>query len=385
MAYFDYNATTPLNSAARQALVDALDTFWANPSSPYRQSAQVHNALAAAREILAKRLGKSPEEVIFNGGVTEANNAVIRHLADHLQNTKLLVLSPFEHPSIAEPARQIFGERVQTLKASSDGTVDADHLDELLKQGVVGAVSVMAVNNETGVVQPWQAIGERCHNAGIPFHCDASQWFGKCAGGDFSYCDFLVGCGHKFGGPKGVGFLALSKNSLGFRSALGGGQESGRRGGTENVSSILSLVAALEYSDSQLDHMLSQAKGRDEFEAALQSRLPEISCIGKSAARVPNTSFLVLPQFENLRWVRKLDLKGFQVSTGSACATGETGSSAVLDALGYPADAGRKTVRVSAGPTTSANDWTELIEAFLQVWDDLSQPGTSSGSAVISI
>jgi cysteine desulfurase len=182
-----------------------------------------------------------------------------------------------------------------------------------------------------------------------------------------------------------VGFLGLSSNSHGFCSQLGGGQESGRRGGTENVPSILAMGAALEFADEHLSDMDRQSIYRDEFETVLESILPELECIGKSATRVPNTSFLIMPRFENIRWVRKLDIKGFQVSTGSACSTGDTASSPILNAMGYPEDLGRRTIRISAGPSTSRSDWERLAEAFREVWSDLQKSDCSSESEVISI
>lgn len=386
MAYFDYNATTPLNEKARQALVQGMDKYWFNPSSPYRQSAQVHNVLESARATLALRLGKLAGEVIFTAGATEANNSVISYLSKRLEGGKQLAISPFEHPSVGEAAEHCFNHRIQYVRSTQEGTADLNHLMELIKNKNLGAVSVMAVNNETGIVQPWQQIAELCCRESVLFHCDASQWFGKCSNGNFENCDFVVGCGHKFGGPKGVGFLALSGKSADYCSQLGGGQEFGKRGGTENVPSILSMVAALEAAQGQQSLMDGQSALRQQFEDTLESEIPGVLCIGKSATRVPNTSFLLFPEFENLRWVTKLDVRGFQVSTGSACSTGKTSRSSALTAMGFPADAARKSIRVSSGPTASASDWEGLARAFLQVWAELKKSeDDSAGSDVISI
>ena len=385
MPYFDFNATTPLNLAGRQTLVDSLDAYWANPSSPYSASARVHNRLEEARRHLADRLGKSVDDVLFTGGATEANNAVIQYLSSQLPAESLLAVSPIEHPSVYTAADALMGDRVYKLRALPDGRIDLEDLQSVVTGKKVAAVSLMAVHNESGVVQAWQEAAKLCREAGVLFHCDASQWFGKCEEGDFSNCDFLVGCGHKFGGPKGVGFIALSSSGHGFQSQLGGGQESGRRGGTENVASILSMVAALDDAESHLDSMKAQAAYRDEFEDALRSFLPELVCIGKSVTRIPNTSFLILPRFENVRWVRKLDLVGFQVSTGSACSTGSTHASPLLDALGYSEDFSRRTIRVSSGPGTTQADWQGLANAFHEVWEELKRSDSESNSQVIEI
>ncbi len=385
MAYFDYNATTPLNQAGRDALLNGLDSAWANPSSPYRISAQAYTHLEESREVLAGILGKSSEEIIFNGGATEANNAVLKFLAESLPFDRSLCITPFEHPSVDLAARHWFRDRLNFLSVSSDGIIDLDQFDQQLTSEKVGAVSVMAVNNETGVIQPWQTIQDRCHKAGILFHCDASQWFGKQTGGSFDHCDFLIGCGHKFGGPKGIGFLALSKNSLGFQSQLGGEQESGKRGGTENVASILAMVAALESSLEVLSSMLAQEQFRNDFEEKLTKEIADLVIIGKSAGRVPNTSFLLLPKYDNIRWVRKLDKLGHQISTGSACATGHTSNSPILEALGFEADAGRRTVRVSSSPDCTKDDWLHLAFSFASAWEELKSSTQSPDTEVITI
>ncbi|MCB1120060.1 MAG: cysteine desulfurase [Verrucomicrobiae bacterium] len=385
MAYFDYNATTPLNSAGREALLEALENAWANPSSPYADSARVHNSLEAAREDLAALLDIEPDGLIFTSGATEANNAVVRYFARLLPAGKMIALSPFEHPSVDEPARFYLKDKIRFLNSDPAGLVDLDDLQKVLKEGKVGAVSVMAVNNESGVIQPWEEVAKLCRESGVFFHCDASQWFGKAEGGDFSRCDFLVGCGHKFGAPKGSGFLAASSRAQGIRLQLGGAQESGQRGGTENTPAILGMVAALKYALRHFDGMAGQKLFRDKFETAVEAGIPKVAILGKNAPRVPNTSYLLMPRFENLRWVRKLDLKGFQISTGAACSTGKTGQSALLTAMGFPADAARRTLRISSGPETTNLDWQELAEAFKSIWVSFQEADTSDDAEVISI
>ena len=157
------------------------------------------------------------------------------------------------------------------------------------------------------------------------------------------------------------------------------------RGGTENVPAILAMVAALKQATEELPYMEEQRVYRDGFESTLESKIPNIEFIGSSAQRVPNTSFVLPPRFVNTRWVSKLDKLGFQVSTGSACATGKASVSPVLDALGYPSDAGERTIRVSSGPTATASDWENLTGAFLHVWSELRETDAASGTEVISV
>ena len=148
MAYFDYNATTPLSSAGKQALLDGLESNWVNPSSPYRDSARVHNLLEESRLLLAERLQKSPSELVFTGGATEANNAVIRYIARQIPEDSELLISPFEHPSVSETADSTFGGRVRRLKALKDGRIDLEDLIDTINSVNIGVCSLMAVNNE---------------------------------------------------------------------------------------------------------------------------------------------------------------------------------------------------------------------------------------------
>lgn len=383
--YFDYNATTPLRPSAKSAIMEGMDRYWENPSSPYLSSARAKNALDTARESLSGLLGTRPESVVFTGGATEANNSVIEYVSRQSGQNRVLLLSPFEHPSVVDAARHFWGDRLRFMRSQKNGAIDLEDFHRQMKSNSIGAVSVMAVNNETGVIQPVSEVAKACADSGVSFHCDASQWFGKLSGSLIPQCDFLVGCGHKFGGPKGSGFIALSGRSEGFRSQFGGGQERGRRGGTENIPSILGMVEAFSTAEQKLSDFASQATFRDQFEADLSNHIPKTIFIGKTGTRVANTSYLLLPGYENIRWVRKLDLKGFQVSTGSACSTGKTSSSPVLTALGFAPDAGRSSVRVSSWADTAEQDWEKLSRAFEEVWADLQNTDDGGMTEVVSL
>ncbi len=383
--YFDYNATTPLRQSAKSAIIEGIDRYWQNPSSPYVSSARAKNVLETSRETLASLLGTQPESVVFTGGATEANNSIIEYLSRLSSQNQVLLLSPFEHPSVLDAARHFWGDRLRFIRSKANGTIDLEDFSVQMKSSSIAAVSVMAVNNETGVIQPVNEIAEACAGSGVLFHCDASQWFGKLSSSRVPRCDFLVGCGHKFWGPKGAGFISLSDRSDGFCSQFGGGQERGRRGGTENILLVLGMVEALAFAEKRLSDFASQATYRDRFEAGLTDHIPATEIVGNTGTRLANTSFLLLPDYENIRWVRKLDLKGFQVSTGSACSTGKTSSSPVLTALGFASEAGRKSVRVSSWADTSERDWGNLTQAFNEVWTDFQNADGSGMTEVVSI
>lgn len=378
LRYFDHNATTPLAPAAREAWLKAADEKWMNPSSPYRHAAAVRVRLEAAREALAARFGTDGDRLVFTSGATESNNAVFAHVARCSPDGKVAVCAT-EHPSVVEAAEFHFDDRVVWLPVDPEGVVDLAALEEEIASGNLVLVSVMAANNETGVIQPWAEIASLCKNAEIAYHCDASQWVGKMPLEGLSGCSYVSGCGHKFGGPKGVGFLLVSSCDDPCLLQMGGSQESGRRGGTEDVPGVLSMEAALTAARPQ------SATGRDTFLAELSKQMPDIRIMGAEVDRLWNTASIIMPEFPSVRWVRALERQGFLVSSGSACATGKSGASHVLAAMGVGPAAAERVVRISSGFETKAEDWADLAEAIVNAYKMLRNDAAASTSRVISI
>ena len=378
--YFDYNATTPLRPEARAAWLSAVDEYWFNPSSPYRAAARVHARMQSARESMAALLGTSSKRIIFNSGATEGNNAIFAHWAEALPTEARIGVSPTEHPSVLEAARHYVGGRIEWLKLDASGAVDPGALRELLeKDKQVRAVSVMAANNETGILNDWPLIAEICRSKEVHYHCDASQWIGKLPSDGLDQCDFVTGCAHKFGGPRGIGFSILPEVKTSFNLLFGGYQESGHRAGTEDVAGILAMAAALQAAEP------GTSEGRDAFISELRKQAPMVEIVGGKAGRLWNTVMLVLPEFVNTRWIRSLEKRGFQVSSGSACSTGKQEPSAVLAAMGLESDTIRRAVRVSSGWTNTVNDWKRLAGAFAESYDELQAESKNSTARVISI
>ena len=325
-------------------------------------------------------LGEHPERLVFNSGATEGNNAVFAYWASTLPAKARIGVSPTEHPSVLEAARHFFEGRIEWLELNENGSVDTTALESLLEKDIqLKAISAMAANNETGILNNWVTIAKLCRLKGVQYHCDASQWIGKCSPEGLDKCDFVSGCAHKFGGPRGVGFSLLPKVQTDFKSLFGGSQESGHRAGTENVAGILAMVAALEAAEP------GTSAGRDTFLTELKEMLPAVEFVGEKADRLWNTAMLILPEFENTRWIRMLERRGFLVSSGSACATGKQGPSTVLAAMGLPTDAMRRVVRVSSGWTTSVADWKQLAGAFADSYEELRAGAEYSVAKVISI
>jgi cysteine desulfurase len=368
--FFDHNATTPLAPVAREAWLKAQDEAWQNPSSPYRASAQVGIRLDAAREKLAILMGGRAEDYVFTSGATESANLVLAHWARTLPPDARIAVNPTEHPCVRDAARHFFGGRVVWLKTSADGVVSPAEVAAVV--GNVGAVAVMAANNETGVIQPWAEIARACVVAGVPYLCDASQWLGKLPAGGLGDVGFVIGAAHKFGGPKGAGFLKLGAQAEGLRGQLGGGQERGHRGGTEDFPGIAAMVAALaDAEQKKVFQETERLRWRADFERAVAAAVPGARVVAAGADRLWNTVSLLMPFADNTRWVARLDKRGFQVSTGSACSTGKNEPSHVLAAMGLPPETARRAIRVSADWETTEADWNMLAVAFSEVSAEL--------------
>lgn len=367
--YFDQNATTPLSAAARAAWLRAADRHWQNPSSLYKDAGLASQALEAAREQLAEVLGCEPERLVFTAGATEGNNAVFASVARRMKADGRVAISAVEHPSVREAARHWMGaSRVDELPVSNDGVVELESVARWLEsnRGQAALISVMAANNESGALQPWQELAALCRERGVLFHTDAAQWVGKLETESLGKCDLVTGSAHKFGGPKGVGFLVLPEAEAGvWRLLFGGPQEEGRRAGTENYPGAAAMQAALEACE------LGDEAGRDAFEARMREVFPELRVIGAGAERLWNTSLLVMPRHSNLKWLTRLSRMGFSISTGSACSSGKEGSSVVVQALGASEEELRRVVRLSGGRQHTVADWLRLAEAFGEVGADL--------------
>ena len=377
MAYFDNNSTTPPYREVIDAINNAHENDWANPSSPHRAGVQVRASLENAREEFAHSFGVDPARLIFTSGATEANNSIIGWVANQqFCSGKIAMVSSIEHPSVIEPINHVFSSRVVELPINKDGLVEVDNAVELIKAKRPGFVSVLAAHNETGVLQPWLKISQLCKELGIWFHCDATQWCGKLSLAGFDQCSSFSFSAHKFGGPKGVGGL-FSKESI--RWLHGGGQEMESRGGTENFPSIEGMRIAWKQTEEKISSQRSMEDERNNFERLIKDLLPEVCIIGENVPRLWNTSFLVLPQFENLGWLNKLDRMGHSLSTGSACSTARRESSGLAKAIGLSPAQARRLVRVSSWFDTKKSDWDELIESLAKVFNELRDDQKRSG------
>jgi cysteine desulfurase len=234
-------------------------------------------------------------------------------------------------------------------------------------------VAVMAANNETGVIQPWRELHAICQTYEVPFFSDAVQWLGKMPAKGLGDCDYLSGAAHKFGGPRGVGFLKAPHKHKINSLLFGGKQERGQRAGTENVPIIVAMLAALEVREKQIaeGHQQTRAEWKEKFEKLLLRQVPGSTVVGVNVPRLWNTVSALMPEGGQRRWVTRLDKAGFAVSTGSACTTGKEEPSHVLTAMGFKASEVAHVLRFSSGWETTAADWEALEEGIVKVFAEV--------------
>jgi cysteine desulfurase len=372
MLYFDYNATAPVMREARDAWLEATEKVHGNPSSPHAFGLAANKALVEAREKLAHHLGCHPADIIWTSGATEANNMALHHFAQTLDAKSEVWISAIEHPCVHDSSRHYFGKRVKTIPVTHDGVVDMEWFATEMADTRPGVVAVMCANNETGVIQPWRELLAICQAYEVPFFTDAVQWLGKMPSKDLGACDFITGAAHKFGGPRGVGFLKAPHKSKINSLLFGGKQERGQRAGTENLPIIVAMLAALDAREKQLannDHE-TRAVWREKFEKLLLRQVPGTTVVGLGAPRLWNTVSALMPEGGQQRWVTRLDKAGFAVSTGSACTTGKEEPSHVLSAMGYKAGQVTQVLRFSSGWETTAADWEALEKGIVKVFSE---------------
>ena len=372
--YLDYNSTTPISPTVAEAMAECYREGFLNPASQHRLGQRARQILETRRTEMLQMLGgvsagMQTDRLILTSGGTESNNLAISGLAHAVKSSMSgtdvfprILISAIEHPSVIGIAQYLatLGFPVETIGVDSAGVCDLDDLAEKLEshdQSPIAVVSIMAANNETGVIQPIQAAAAMCRAKGVYFHTDAVQVVGKAAV-DFTDLgvDALTFTAHKFHGPRGVGGL-LVKHGVDLQPLLYGGfQQSGTRPGTEDVALTTGMCLALSEFHQSPHRAATMKSMRDRLEAGLRAVVPDMVVNGEAGPRMPHTLNVSFPGINRQALLLAADFEGLAISTGSACASGSSDRSHVIVAMGADSDVVEGSVRISLGALTSEQE-----------------------------
>jgi cysteine desulfurase len=368
--YFDHNATTPVSAEAMAIFEETVRDCFGNPSSVHRPGQLARQRLEQARAQVASLLGCDPKEVVFTSGGTESDNlAILGAVRASPKTRKHLVTTAIEHPAVLNACAQLEREGVAVtyVQPSRQGIVDPEAIRRQIRPETV-LISVMHVNNETGAVQPVEAIGALAREAGVLFHVDGVQAAGRLPLNMTSIgADLYSISAHKFYAPKGAGALYVRQGVKVQPLQFGGRHERERRAGTENVPGAAAMGAAAVWLRCNLESETGRlAQLRDRLETGILSRVPNTAVNAGAVPRAPNTSNILFEGIGGEALVIALDLRGFAVSSGSACSSGAVEPSHVLLAMGLSAECAKSCIRFSLGRQNTAEQVDALIEAVAE-------------------
>lgn len=373
--YADHAATTKLSDKALEAMMPFLREAYQNPSTLYSSARHIKRAIAEARAIIAESIGANSKEIIFTSGGTESDNWAIKGIAWHQLMRKQIVTTAFEHHAILNSCRLIqdVSGRVTYIFPNNKGMVEEKSLSSALQQDT-SLVSVMLVNNEIGTIQRIRELSEVAHNNGALFHTDAVQAVGHIpVNVETLGVDLLSASAHKFNGPKGIGFLYLRDGIELTPYINGGGQEGGRRSGTENVAGIVGMATALKENVDMLEDNMKQLA---ELDCLFINKLKTCKAdylINGGDNRISGNVSVSFKGLDGEAILHRMDLKGIEIATGSACDSRETQISHVLTAIGLPEEYARGTVRISLGAENTKEEVDIIVTQLIQIVESLNE------------
>jgi cysteine desulfurase len=382
--YLDHAATTPVDPEVAELMAQVLRDVPGNPSSIYAEGRRARALIDRARDEVARAIGADPAEIVFTSGGTEADNLALRGVLKAREGeADGIVTTAIEHHAVLDTAHDLEAHgqaRVTVIGVDRDGRVSPAAVGAALDDRTA-VVSVMHGNNEIGTLQPIAEIGALCRERGIPFHSDAVQTVGALEIDVRALAvDLLSVNAHKFYGPKGVGALFVRKGTRIATVQTGGGQEQGRRTGTENVAGVVGLGAALRIATAtRAAESARQTALRDRLIAGIRSRIPDARLTGHPTERLPNNASFCFAGTQGEALVVSLDLDGFSASSGSACTSGNTDPSHVLLALGLDRDLAQGSLRLTLGRATTEGDVAALLAALPPI---VARLRAASGAAV---
>lgn len=368
-AYFDNNATTPLDPRVSEAMLPCFGPDHGNPSSVHRAGREARHAVETAREQVAALLGGKASQVVFTSSGTEGNNTVI-YATGRLSGFRgHIVTTSLEHPSVGQAAARMadMGMEVTQVPPNADGVVEPGAIEAALRQDTQ-LVCLMLANNELGTLQPVKGVAALCRERGVATLCDAAQAVGKIpVRVDELGVDFLTLGGHKFHAPLGVGALWVREGLTVEPLMVGGSQEDGRRAGTVNVPAVVGLGKAAELAAAELsDRRNLLIEMRTRFERGLAS-IPDAVVHAAKALRLPHTTHVAFLGISGHALMLKLDEAGYAVSTGSACHSGKPQASPVLLEMGISEEEALASIRVSFGILNTVDEVTAFVETLAAV------------------
>lgn len=363
--YMDYGATTPVRPEVTVAMQPYLTSCYGNPSAQYDLAVQAKNAVEQARSVIAASLGVKPGEIYFTSGGTESDNWALKASADRKPERGHIITSMVEHHAILRTCQYLEakGCEVTYLPVNEEGCISVEQLEQAIQPNTI-LISIMYANNEIGSIQPIRKIGEVARKHGIPFHTDAVQAYMHVPiRVQEEGITMLSASAHKFGGPKGTGFLYLSEK-LPLGSLLqGGGQERGRRAGTENVAGIIGMGEAVRCADRELRQEQERlCRLRDQMIRTFLRDIPYVRLNGAARDRLPGNVNMSFQFVEGPSLLVLLNEEGICASAGSACSSGDGTVSHVLQAIGLPEELSRAAIRFSFGKETTEEDIVKVVE-----------------------
>jgi cysteine desulfurase len=369
--YLDHAATTPVDPEVAEAMARVLRETHGNPSSIYAEGRAAREAVDRARDEVAAAINAEPAEIVFTSGGTEADNLALRGGLKVQDGRDGLVTTAIEHHAVIDTARDLeryAHVRLTVVGVDRHGVVDPAAIREAIDERT-SLVSVMHANNEIGTIEPIAEIGAICRDLGVTFHSDAVQTVGALEVDVRQIpVDLLSINAHKFYGPKGVGALYVRRGTRLATMQTGGGQEKGRRTGTENVAGVVGLGVALRIArERRASESPRQARLRDRLISGVRTRVPDAVLNGHPIDRLPNNASFCIPGTEGESLIVGLDLEGFAVSSGSACTSGETEPSQVLLALGIDRELAKGSLRVTVGRSTTESQVDRFVDALARV------------------
>ncbi len=382
MIYADYNGSAPICEDVKNYLIKRLNSNgpYSNPNAIHFMGGKVLMTMEKARSECARILGAMAHQIFFNSGSSEGISQVFHSLlSDGVTKGKdIMIISAIEHSAVVNAGLYFEKKGYKYLipKTLENGLVDIDDLEKLLKQNLekVAIVSIMAANNETGVIQPYKEIALLCQKYHAPYFSDTTQLVGK---GPFNFqecmADYAVMSGHKIGALTGTGIL-MAKDPSTLKSLIfGGGQEKGLRGGTQNYIGNETLAVALTHMQNNISKLEDIRLKRLEFEAKLKKEFPAIVILGEKASRLASTTFVSYPKIHGQGVQIELESQNIFVTTSSACSDNEPVTSKVLKAMNVSDDIGRGAIRISLGPCSNPESYDNIFQGMCNAYKKLSK------------